>query len=351
MGSWSVYCGISQIAITASDECVLLPLKENKRGDSYSPYLPATLPIFGKYDDYGGIENIEEDDNTKLIEKYFGISILDFTKLFTDWKAYERSECLEIIDRCKNFDEIKNWNFMFINRNVYYFMSTHLDGDVKGHLDFGNKELLELIGFKYIGENTNNPVYHSKRYNQEWEFDGKKFYSDGTWIHQYNADSKRENAIFYFNNNCNDENALTKQINVPEDKMWIGEKAMWQLWKFVNKSKQKELLGWIINERSSMYDDIDFDKYFEKDSRLKAKLLNEENSKLSSLYFKNISSFGDGLADLVTIRHNLHCMSGYFTPFIKYLTPQCGEHRNHQVLLQKFAEINNQLLIERGGDE
>lgn len=59
MGSWSVYCGISNIAITAGKECVLLPIKPNK--GEYLPYLPATLPIFGKYDDYGGLENIVED--------------------------------------------------------------------------------------------------------------------------------------------------------------------------------------------------------------------------------------------------------------------------------------------------
>lgn len=49
MGSWSVYCGISQIAITSGDKCVLLPLKEsdgNRAG--YLPYLPAALPNYSE---------------------------------------------------------------------------------------------------------------------------------------------------------------------------------------------------------------------------------------------------------------------------------------------------------------
>jgi hypothetical protein len=33
------------------------------------------FPIFGNYDDYGGMEKIEEDDNTKSLEKYFGLTI------------------------------------------------------------------------------------------------------------------------------------------------------------------------------------------------------------------------------------------------------------------------------------
>jgi hypothetical protein len=36
----------------------------------YHRYSPATLPIFGKYNDYGGIEDIVIDDNTKLIEEH-----------------------------------------------------------------------------------------------------------------------------------------------------------------------------------------------------------------------------------------------------------------------------------------
>ena len=41
MGSWSVYCGLSNLAITSGQECVFLPLKKNNRG--YLPYIPATL--------------------------------------------------------------------------------------------------------------------------------------------------------------------------------------------------------------------------------------------------------------------------------------------------------------------
>lgn len=71
MGSWSVNCGISNITITAGTECVLLPLKTNENGEGYLPYLPATLPIFGEYDDYGGIENIIEDDGQTSVRVFY----------------------------------------------------------------------------------------------------------------------------------------------------------------------------------------------------------------------------------------------------------------------------------------
>jgi hypothetical protein len=356
MGSWSVYCGISQIAITSGDKCVLLPLKLNPGEYGYTPYLPFTLPIFGEYDDYGGLENIEENENTKLLEEYFGITILDFTKIFTDWVTYQRDEMKPIIKKCKHFDELKNRKFMFIDRNVYDFMSTNLNQEAKGHLDFGDKGILELIGFKYLGENKKNKSRDPKRYKYEWEFDGEKFYSDGTWI----ENSKRM-VIYYYNCWFSDENSLSSIINIPEDKKWIGEKAMWQMWKYVSKGKQKELLGWVIGQR--YYDDggaeellislanrLDI-KAKETNPELYEKLIKfqrPEPKSLTELYIKNIETFGDGLAELVTIRNNMHCMSGNFAPFIQYLTPQCGEPVDHQILLEKFAEINKAKAIKRG---
>jgi len=344
MGSWSVYCGTSNISITSGHECVLLPLKKNNRGNySYSPYLPATLPIFGEYDDYGGLENIKEDENTKFIEEYFGIDILTFTKIFTDWVTYQRSEMNEVIQNMKRYDELKDWKFMFIDKKVYDYMSQN--PSEKGHLEFGNKNLLELLGFEYIGENTSetNPSYDPKRYKYEWKFGDKLFYSDGEWLHYGKNDS-----IFTFNGKYS---ALTKSINVPEDKMWIGKKSMPQLWNICDKNKQQELLSWILGKEYDRFGSLgdslrellrnklseeEFKEIEQKEKAAKAA------KNIQEAYLNNIDKFGDQLAELVTYAGNLHCMSGCFTPFVQYLTPQCGEFREHQKLLNKFAEINKE---------
>ncbi len=357
MGCWSVYCNISQIAITAGNKCVLLPIKENQGEYGYTPYIPATLPIFGKYNEYGGIEEIEENESTKLIEEHFGITIQEFANIFPDWFSYQRDEMKPVIEKMKNFDEMKKWKYMWIDRKVWDFMSTHLNKDVKGHLDFGNEGILKLLGFEYIGE-TDKSKDAPKRYNKLWKFGNKSFYSDGTWIH-----GNGREAIYYFKDGYSKQNTLTEVIKVPEDKMWMADKAMWQMWKYVTKSKAKESLGWIIGRRSYNGDfDTEFleriaEKLGERFENLRPdaytelmKLKEVPLKTIAEKYVNDLEKFGDGLAELVTVRNNMHPMSGSFNPHILYLTPQCGEYRDHQVLLNKFAEINKKY-VDEGGEE
>lgn len=96
MGSFDVSDGISGITIKDGDSCGLLLLLPNldwphssnrEEGTlSISPcsnfvhdplgmYRPYCLPIWGKYNDYGTIENIKRDFTVKSLEKYFDIEI------------------------------------------------------------------------------------------------------------------------------------------------------------------------------------------------------------------------------------------------------------------------------------
>jgi len=86
MGSFNVACSISNISICCGDPVAFIPLEVAKYpykiGDGnhmfiYSNcfYAPATMPIFGMYDDYGGVENIIRDKNLEIIEKFFGHAI------------------------------------------------------------------------------------------------------------------------------------------------------------------------------------------------------------------------------------------------------------------------------------
>lgn len=95
MGHFSHNCKLTGVPITGGQPVVLFVLKPrkdlydlsekklNQYGKTYMcsnegtrlKFYPVWFPIKGEYDDYGGIENIVKDDNTKILEDYYGLTI------------------------------------------------------------------------------------------------------------------------------------------------------------------------------------------------------------------------------------------------------------------------------------
>ena len=75
MGCWNETCAITQMPIQNGDPVVLVFLTkvdqtdQNHDGFCYSNaiWAPKFLPVFGSYDDYGGIEDVQENWNTQHI--------------------------------------------------------------------------------------------------------------------------------------------------------------------------------------------------------------------------------------------------------------------------------------------
>ena len=100
MGSFNVACSISHLSIGPGEKCYFLPLVRNKYGliDAQSNFIsnegpsyffwPFCFPIEGEYDDYGGIENIVHNANTKVIEQFVGISIEQFVSCLTGRRGF-----------------------------------------------------------------------------------------------------------------------------------------------------------------------------------------------------------------------------------------------------------------------
>lgn len=117
MGSYNVCCSISGISIDEGVKVAYIPLEvsrfPNKIGDGnniliykHCFYTPVTLPIFGEYDSSGGVEDIEKNYNTKVIEKYFKRDIKDIISLVKMKKPISSG--------------------MFIHREVFDFLLTNL---------------------------------------------------------------------------------------------------------------------------------------------------------------------------------------------------------------------------------
>lgn len=154
MGSFNVSCGISRLSINYGDRCALLPLIRspyNKNGviESTSMFVgyetifqPFCFPIFGTYDDYGSLEKIEKDSNTKAIEEYLGMSIENYVSLITDGRnnVYDKfsNYCTILYDNPQNLDydyDIKTFlkEIGFVNKDGKYVIEEKceviIDGD------------------------------------------------------------------------------------------------------------------------------------------------------------------------------------------------------------------------------
>lgn len=347
MGSWSVYCGISNIAITSGQKCILLPIKKNS-GSETREWQPATLPIFGEYNDYGGIENIDVDDNTKLIEEYFGITIDEFCQFLVDGKfTYDRSEAKAIFKKIKNQEEIKNWQFMWIDRQVFDFMIINHDKYHKGYMDYGTPEMLKMFGFEFVEKSDTFDNYDPKRFNQLWKKGKVKLFSDGRTIL-----SKKNRYVYHFGKG--DETSIETYFEVPEELEYLKDKAKHEAWRLMSKHTAQSELGYVMGSRydfnftDEMLDELEKES---PDSNVLDKLRKIQPVYFHKKYYTEMDKFGDRIAELINISQNLHPMSGRFAPHVLYLTPQCGEYQQHQVLLEKFCEINKSRLHELGGEE
>ncbi len=354
MGSWSVSCGISNIAITAGNECCIVPLVESR--DEYGGYIPRTLPIFGRYNDYGGMEDIVEDENTKLIENYLGITIAEFIEFLVDGKfTYDRSEVKPIAKKLKAngvFDEVSKWRFMWIDKQVYDVMSKNYDKWEVGHHDYGTPEMLALLGFTLV-EGAEIKNYDPERFNKKYQRGDLFVYSDGRSML-----SETGRYIYYTDKGC--ESSLTTYMELPEELQYLKDKISREVWRLMSPKKRKEQLGYVFGDRYSYHlEDSLEEKLLEMietfvemgheiPEHLKEKLEKAKNiqKRIYLQYFDNLEVFGDLLVGITNVRSNMHPMSGRWFPHVLYLTPQCGEHQTHQILLEEFARINKSYIEE-----
>lgn len=117
MGDYNVCCSISGISIDRSTKVAYIPLELSNYHDKVGSgnniliykhcfYSPVTLPVFGSYDSYGGINRIEKNYNTEAIEKYFKAKIEDIVSLAKTKKPISSG--------------------MFIYREIFDFLLTNI---------------------------------------------------------------------------------------------------------------------------------------------------------------------------------------------------------------------------------
>jgi hypothetical protein len=338
MGSWSVSCGISKIAITSGNECCIIPIKQN-RGSEMGGYVPTTLPIFGLYNDYGGMEDIVKDENTKLIEEYCGINIEELVEFLVDGEHYyNRKEVKHIKEKLienGKYEELKEWQFMWIDKKVYNLMIKNHDEWKKGHHDLGTPEMLKLFGFELV-EDSEIKNYDIKRFNKKYKRNNLFVYSDGKTML-----SEKNQYIYYIDKGCS--SSLATYMEIPQELKYLKEKTNAELWILMSSSEYIEKLIWIFGERYYDY----FDEFRNtliqsliKEGKEIPDSIKPKPKKINTFYFDSMDTFGDNIVGLLNLTINMRCMSSRFEPHVLYLTPQCEEYEIHQKFLEEFTKIN-----------
>jgi len=104
MGCWCGTCGISHLPINAGDKIRLFFMTmqhygNEKEGAGFcytnDVWYPRGLPISGEYDDYGGIENITEDINCKILVDGIKQDWVNY-KAKNEWEHDVNADALDI---------------------------------------------------------------------------------------------------------------------------------------------------------------------------------------------------------------------------------------------------------------
>ena len=136
MGSFNSSGFISKLPIRRGDRVVCFIATENPYASIRSLYIPDChlvpwgIPVRGKYNDYGSIENIDEDYNTDFLRRLFKVD--DVTKIFD---AIERCMYGETLD-----ENIKYWKH---NKEEVkqYKMLLPMYGNIKEYMKFMNSSI------------------------------------------------------------------------------------------------------------------------------------------------------------------------------------------------------------------
>jgi hypothetical protein len=277
-------------------------------------WLPLTLPIFGKYNDYQGMEHVIHNENTDLIEKTMGVNIDIFAR-----------DILNTEIKIDGYEEIRP---CWIRRDVWDLMN-HIDSN--GFYDLGlsdvigHEEVLLNLGFKKIDDTSGleKPMYGTERFNKAYELDGKIVWSDGGFLSECSMTRAKWKKMFP---------SINKDILFSSPIRLMGNADLAYMLPLIQ-----------ISEYMTQWRDLS--------DRLGRKIITSSNeytydlprTTMSDAYFSIIMDgdlfFRDLFYELYCVFINARKMSTILEPMLYYVTPQCGEDDVHLKFAKEFVKI------------
>lgn len=144
MGCWNATCNVTNLPIYAGEKIVLIPLAKVKEECEFNVcypadvFIPFGLPIIGEYDEYGGIEKVQtNEENKRHLMEDFNYFYQNSSSIDRAYKLAEKDEDFEAFvknilcchggcyiksNSSLHMDGMIEINYMMIHYGVYEMM-------------------------------------------------------------------------------------------------------------------------------------------------------------------------------------------------------------------------------------
>ena len=174
MGCWNATCNISNMPIFAGDKVALIPLVKPREKAVYNccyptdNFVPFAFPIFGEYDEYGGIENAytsEENKKHLLSMEYFYTSYGDdefkvfnekdnFDSFVSDVLCCHENAFVKVDTSIVHHTGYAEINFMMVHYDLYRAMVK----EIANRIPYDKEDTLEHLLY-----NKFSKIVHASR--------------------------------------------------------------------------------------------------------------------------------------------------------------------------------------------
>jgi len=417
MGSFSFTCQLSGLPITSGEKAVIIPIipKDHWWDNSEKSlrkfgqvhfcsndgenifFEELCFPIFGEYNDYGSMENIIHDDNIKVLEEFFELSIEDIIEVLTDGRKDEYLEGGQFCDSVKILKKDNPKHMLLLRTSC-----TWIHGDLyerlakyegkRGYfdrLDLGVDGILTSLGFVLTKELSRkiNSDSEKNRYYKIYEKDGLTLKSDGNWIDV----SLKENiySIFDLEKYCNKKGVKIDISDYVKKGMWeqvydyilpkindLQDHDRWTTERVIRMLIGDEYKVHMMNHGTVLSELKNTIEKIKKESEEKGEKIPEQVLKLETEMLENLDESEDEIeVDNITVfyfnkikelgndfmKKNIidwHKVKSYYYPTGRYLypigtSPQDGDHKKVKQFLEICLESINETLkdVDRFGPE
>jgi hypothetical protein len=355
VGCFNVACSISNISIDGGDPIVFIPLlpnacQVNENGEHVlNPgtqitgiddlFIPFCLPIQGFYNEYGSLERIIEDENTKAIESFFGITI----KEFVDCAVCMRDETDRYGDIFKSYaldtsyfshlDDAFFTAFGFEKSADYYYLS-NFPFKVRFH------EIENPSFRKYHFTITNNDdevVVDYEGQDREEEIQKAFFRLTGHYINYAEKDQEKINLLKQMSGMFIHGDMFAKLTEIPDKNLLQAyEKFQAEVERYKNIDNEFAVMGMLSKELVEKtfnpwgeYHGGPFTAYF------------RDWKYFSNIYQEplNQGHLRDEFASYMSFYHLMYSGNRFFFPNMK--GEQSGNNKVSKMILKKSLEIVN----------